>query len=89
MRAQLGEADAKVEVVRLASGAAVNDAIISGSIDVAMAGLTVLLNLSDKTAGQNAGQGHDGDRRLARSISTPPIRASNRSRISRTPTASP
>jgi NitT/TauT family transport system substrate-binding protein len=47
----LGEADAVVEVVRLASGAAVNDAIVSGSIDVAMAGLTVLLNLHDKSAG--------------------------------------
>ena len=56
-------ADAKVEVVRLASGAAANDAIISGSIDVAMAGLTVMLNLRDKTAGARAGQGHDGHRR--------------------------
>src|SRR5258705_11113783 len=50
----LGETDAIVEVVRLTSGTAVNDAILSGSIDVAMAGLTVLLNLHDKTAGQNA-----------------------------------
>ena len=54
---QLGEGDAVVEVARLASGAAVNDAIISGSIDVAMAGLTVLLNLSDKSAGQNTVKG--------------------------------
>ena len=46
-----------VEVVRLASGAAVNDAIISGSIDVAMAGLTVLLNLRDKTVGPNTVKG--------------------------------
>lgn len=41
----------KVEIAKLASGAAVNDAIISGSIDVAMAGLTVLINLWDKTTG--------------------------------------
>ncbi len=47
--AQLGIADAKVEVVRLASGAAANDAIISGSVNLAMAGLTVMLNLRDKT----------------------------------------
>jgi NitT/TauT family transport system substrate-binding protein len=53
----LGQADAIVEVVRLASGTAVNDAIISGNIDVAMAGLTVLLNLRDKTLGQNTVKG--------------------------------
>jgi NitT/TauT family transport system substrate-binding protein len=54
---ELGEADATVEVVRLTSGTAVNDAILSGSIDVAMAGLTVLLNLHDKTVGQNSVKG--------------------------------
>jgi NitT/TauT family transport system substrate-binding protein len=54
---ELGEADAIVEVVRLTSGTAVNDAILSGSIDVAMAGLTVLLNLHDKTVGQNSVKG--------------------------------
>jgi NitT/TauT family transport system substrate-binding protein len=53
----LGETDAVVEVVRLASGTAANDAILSGSIDVAMAGLTVLLNLHDKTVGQNSVKG--------------------------------
>jgi NitT/TauT family transport system substrate-binding protein len=41
----------------MTSGAAVNDAILSGSIDVAMAGLTVLLNLHDKTGGQNTIKG--------------------------------
>ena len=51
----LGEMDAVVEVARLASGTAVNDAILSGSIDVAMAGLTVLLNLHDKSAGSVKG----------------------------------
>jgi NitT/TauT family transport system substrate-binding protein len=53
----MGEADVAVEVVRLASGAAVNDAILSGNIDVAMAGLTVLLNLRDKSVGQNLVKG--------------------------------
>jgi NitT/TauT family transport system substrate-binding protein len=53
----MGEADATVEVVRLASGAAVNDAILSGNIDVAMAGLTVLLNLRDKSVGPNMVKG--------------------------------
>jgi len=53
----IGEGDVTIEVVRLASGAAVNDAIISGSIDVAMAGLTVLLNLRDKTVGSNTVKG--------------------------------
>jgi NitT/TauT family transport system substrate-binding protein len=53
----LGKTDVVVEVVRLTSGAAANDAIISGSIDVAMAGLTVLLNLHDKSAGQNVVKG--------------------------------
>ena len=46
-----GVQNPKVEIAKLASGAAVNDAIISGSIDVAMAGLTVLINLWDKTTG--------------------------------------
>ena len=54
---EAGEPDAQVEVVRLASGTAVNDAILSGSIDVAMAGLTVLLNLHDKTASPNSIKG--------------------------------
>jgi ABC-type nitrate/sulfonate/bicarbonate transport system substrate-binding protein len=53
----LGEEHTVVEVVQLASGAAVNDAMISGSIDVAMAGLTVLLNLRDKTIGKNVVKG--------------------------------
>jgi ABC-type nitrate/sulfonate/bicarbonate transport system substrate-binding protein len=54
---EVGEGDVTIEVVRLASGAAVNDAIISGNIDVAMAGLTVLLNLRDKTVGPNTVKG--------------------------------
>lgn len=53
----LGAGDVNVKIVRLASGAAVNDAIISGAIDVAMAGLTVLLNLHDKTGGRNPVKG--------------------------------
>jgi NitT/TauT family transport system substrate-binding protein len=55
--ARLGAPDATVEVVQLGSGAAVNDAIISGGVDVAMAGATVLLNLWDKTVGRNTVKG--------------------------------
>src|SRR3954469_16242328 len=55
--AALGIADPSVEVMKLASGAAVNDAIISGNVDVAMAGATVLLILWDKTVGRNTVKG--------------------------------
>jgi len=55
--AKLGVADARVEVVQLGSGAAVNDAIISGGVDVAMAGTTVLLTLWDKTVGHDTVKG--------------------------------
>jgi len=54
---ELGEAEATVEVVRLTSGVAVNDAIISGNINVAMGGFTVLFNLHDKTVGENSVKG--------------------------------
>ncbi|MCC6468964.1 MAG: ABC transporter substrate-binding protein, partial [Alphaproteobacteria bacterium] len=49
--AALGLAGLKVEMLQLASGAAVNDAILSGSIDVATVGATVLLTIWDKTRG--------------------------------------
>lgn len=55
--AKLGLANVKVEVATIASGAAVNDALISGSIDVAMAGSTVLANLWDKTHGRDVIKG--------------------------------
>ena len=55
--AAMGLAGVNVEVVRLGSGAAANDAIISGNVDVAMAGATVLLNLWDKTVGRNVVKG--------------------------------
>jgi NitT/TauT family transport system substrate-binding protein len=55
--AALGLPDARVEVAKLGSGAAVNDAIISGDVDLAMAGTTVLLNLWDKTLGRNTVKG--------------------------------
>jgi len=54
---KLGLSGTKVEVATIASGAAVNDALISGSIDVAMAGSTVLANLWDKTYGRDAIKG--------------------------------
>jgi NitT/TauT family transport system substrate-binding protein len=53
----MGHPSTSVEMVRLGSGAAVNDAMISGGIDVAMAGATVLVNLWDKTVGRNAVKG--------------------------------
>ena len=43
--------------MRLASGTAVNSAIIAGQVDVAMAGATVLLNLWDRTIGRNTVKG--------------------------------
>ncbi len=55
--AAAGITDVKLTISNLGSGAAINDAIISGSVDVAMAGLTVLINLWDKTTGRNAVKG--------------------------------
>jgi NitT/TauT family transport system substrate-binding protein len=55
--AKLGLPNATVEVAQLGSGVAVNDAIISGGVDIAMAGTTVLLTLWDKTVGRNAVKG--------------------------------
>lgn len=53
----LGLGDVKVEVATTTSGAAANDALISGSVDIAMAGTTVLLNLWDKTVGRDTIKG--------------------------------
>ncbi|HEX2012564.1 MAG TPA: ABC transporter substrate-binding protein, partial [Roseateles sp.] len=44
--------DIKVENVKLSGGAAVNDALLSGSIDVAGAGVGPLLTLWDRTYGR-------------------------------------
>ncbi|MET0519073.1 MAG: ABC transporter substrate-binding protein [Burkholderiaceae bacterium] len=44
--------DAKVEWVKLSGGSAVNDALLSGSIDVAGAGVGPLLTLWDRTHGR-------------------------------------
>jgi NitT/TauT family transport system substrate-binding protein len=49
--AAAGVQNPAVEASRLASGAATNDALLSGSVDLAMAGMAVLLNLWDKTVG--------------------------------------
>ncbi len=54
---ELGLGDVKVEVATITSGAAANDALISGSVDIAMAGTTVLLNLWDKTLGRDVIKG--------------------------------
>lgn len=50
--AALGRPGLKVSMMQLASGAAVNDAMLSGSIDVATVGATVLLTIWDKTKGR-------------------------------------
>jgi NitT/TauT family transport system substrate-binding protein len=44
--------DAKVEWVKLSGGSAVNDALLSGSIDIAGAGVGPLLTLWDRTLGK-------------------------------------
>jgi NitT/TauT family transport system substrate-binding protein len=44
--------DVKVEFVQLSGGAAVNDALLSGSIDIAGAGVGPLLTLWDRTVGR-------------------------------------
>lgn len=54
---KLGLSGIKVEVATIASGAAANDALISGSVDIAMAGSTVLANLWDRTYGRDAIKG--------------------------------
>jgi NitT/TauT family transport system substrate-binding protein len=50
--AALGHPGLKPSMLQLASGAAVNDAILSGAIDVATGGATVLLTIWDKTRGR-------------------------------------
>ncbi len=44
--------DAKVEFVRLSGGAAVNDALLAGNIDIAGAGVGPLLTIWDRTRGK-------------------------------------
>src|SRR5258707_8430865 len=46
-----GLGDIKVTLSKLGSGAAVNDALLSGSVDIAMAGTTVLMTIWDKSKG--------------------------------------
>jgi NitT/TauT family transport system substrate-binding protein len=50
--AAAGLSDTKVSLVRLASGAAANDALISGNVDVTMGGTSVLMTIWDKTRGR-------------------------------------
>jgi NitT/TauT family transport system substrate-binding protein len=49
--ARLGIPPPMVTISKLSSGPAANDALISGSVDIAMGGITVLLTLWDKTQG--------------------------------------
>jgi NitT/TauT family transport system substrate-binding protein len=48
---RLGIPAPKVTTNKLSSGPAANDALISGNVDFAMGGITVLLTLWDKTQG--------------------------------------
>jgi NitT/TauT family transport system substrate-binding protein len=48
---RLGIPAPMVTISKLSSGPAANDALISGSVDIAMGGITVLLTLWDKTQG--------------------------------------
>ena len=47
-----GLGDLKVTLSKLGSGAAVNDALISGSVDIALGGTTVLMTIWDKSKGR-------------------------------------
>jgi len=49
--------DAKVEFVQLSGGSAVNDALLSGSIDIAGAGVGPLFTLWDRTRGKQTVKG--------------------------------
>ncbi|MBS0244730.1 MAG: ABC transporter substrate-binding protein, partial [Proteobacteria bacterium] len=49
--ARLGLAPPKVTANKMSSGPGANDALLSGNVDIAMGGLTVLLTLWDKTQG--------------------------------------
>jgi len=55
--AALGLANVEVSYQHLASGPAMNDALLSGSADMAMAGVSVMLNMWDKTVGRNTVKG--------------------------------
>jgi NitT/TauT family transport system substrate-binding protein len=55
--AAAGVSDVKVSHQRLSSGPAMNDALLSGSADIAMAGVSVMLNMWDKTVGRNTVKG--------------------------------
>lgn len=50
--AALGHPGLKLSMLQLASGAAVNDALLSGAIDVATGGASVLLTVWDRTRGR-------------------------------------
>jgi NitT/TauT family transport system substrate-binding protein len=47
----MGLGDVKMTLAKLGSGAAMNDALISGAVDVGFAGTTLLLNVWDKSRG--------------------------------------
>src|SRR5437867_667537 len=47
-----GLGEIKVTLSKLGSGAAVNDMLLSGSVDIALGGTTVLMTIWDKTKGR-------------------------------------
>src|SRR5207237_7720892 len=47
-----GLGEVRVTLSKLGSGAAVNDALISSSVDIALGGTTVLMTVWDKTKGR-------------------------------------
>ncbi|RTL65641.1 MAG: ABC transporter substrate-binding protein [Hyphomicrobiales bacterium] len=55
--AEAGLSDVKVVYQHLSSGPALTDALISGSADIAMAGVSVMLNVWDKTVGRSVVKG--------------------------------
>jgi NitT/TauT family transport system substrate-binding protein len=55
--AKHGIADLKVSFTKLGNGVAIDDALISGSADIALAGTSVMINLWDKTVGRNVVKG--------------------------------
>jgi NitT/TauT family transport system substrate-binding protein len=55
--AAAGLPNVKVSFQNLSNGPAITDALLSGSADIAMAGVSVMLNVSDKSGGSNPVKG--------------------------------
>jgi NitT/TauT family transport system substrate-binding protein len=55
--AKRGMSDLTVSFTKVGNGVAINDALISGSADIGLAGTSVMINLWDKTVGRNVVKG--------------------------------